>query len=90
MYMGGIQGAADILPDAQNAISEGEGPHVHGLYLKLLVVWVRYMGHECRTSFKYGKDRDKDDQVFSLRKRTGLEAIGDVKRMCRLRWHGHV
>ena len=51
---------------------------------------------------KDGKDRDDDDQVDArcfperktvgteMRRCLGAEAIGDVMRRCRLRWHGHV
>ena len=60
------------------------------------------MGHESRAGVKDGKDRDEDDQVYvwcfperktsstELRRRLGIEAIGDVMRRCRLRWHVHV
>ena len=53
------------------------------------------MGHERSARDKYGNDGDewmcsvslKERQPSTeLRRRPGLEAIGDVMRRCRLRW----
>ena len=57
------------------------------------------MGHEGRAGVKDGKGGDgmiirsgvslKERQPSTeLRRRLGIEAIGDVMRRCRLRWHG--
>ena len=33
---------------AMRAELEDEGPGLHGMHYKVLVVWVRFMGHESR------------------------------------------
>ena len=63
-----------------------------GMYLKLLVVWLRDMGHDSRSGVIDGKVRDEDDQVdvrcflkerqlsIELRRCLGVEAIGYLMR----------
>ena len=57
-----IQGAGSLLK-VQNVICDDGGSGLHGMHYKLLVVRVRFMGHEGRAGVKDGKDGDEDDQV---------------------------
>ena len=67
------------------------------MHKKLLVVWVRDMGHEGRAGVK-----DEDDQVdvrcflkerqssTELARRTLVEVIRDVMRRVRLMWYEYM
>ena len=64
-----IPGAGTLVP---SAIYEEEGPGLHSMRWKSLVVRVRDTGHEDRAEVIDGKDRDEDNQVdvlFSLKEK---------------------
>ena len=43
---------------------EDEGPGLHDMHWKLLVVWVRFMGHESRAGVKDGKDGESGMRII--------------------------